>query len=187
MAVESGGSHEWSITVDNAGIEDGASVSGTSGETGGAVEALGGGHYAFRARGWFDGDTYEDAMAFAATFEITADPVSVTTTDAIESTTWDGETLVAESFRGDPDNEPLGAYELDRLDGYDGDAPTIITEQLLRDDQRRDAVALAAQYDADRVRLEEHDGTVPIFGSRTDGVFEYQGTYYEVSTEEIEG
>lgn len=187
MAIEAGGSHEWSITADNAGIEDGASVSGTSGETGGTIEGLGGGHYAFRARGWFEGDTYEDAMAFAATFEIDADPVSLTTTDAIESTTWDGETLVAESSRGDPDSDTLGAYQLERLDDYDGDAQSLITEQLLRNDQRRDTVALAAQYDADRVRLEEYDGTVPIFGSRSDGVFEYQGTYYEVSTEEVDG
>lgn len=186
MAVEPGESHEWSIAVDNAGIEDGASVSGTSGETGGTVEGLGGGHYAFRARGWFDEDTYEDAMAFAATFEIDADALAVTATDAIESTTWDGETLVADSSRGDPDSDTLGAYELERVDDYDDEAPTVITEQLLRNDQRRDAVALAERYDADRVRLEEYTGTSPIFGSRSDGVFEYQGMYYEVSTEEIE-
>jgi hypothetical protein len=62
----------------------------------------------------------------------------------------------------------------------------MITEQLLRNGQRRDAVALAETHDADRVRLEEYNSVVPIFGSQSDGVFAYQGTYYEVSTEDLE-
>lgn len=188
MSLEAGESHEWSLTADNTGIADGQSVSGASGTSDLTVEGLGGGHYAFRATGFFDEEVYDGTFAFAATVELDADPIQLTTTDAIEETEWDGETLVAHSSRGDPDSDrgTLGAYELERLDSYNGDAGRIVTEQLLRNEQRRDVVALAETHDADRVRLEELNTTVPIFGSRSDGVFEYQDTYYEVSTEEIE-
>lgn len=187
MIIEPGGSHEWTVTVDNEGIEDGEPVEGASGTSDLTVSGLGGGHYAFRARGWLADESYEEAMAFAAIFEFDEEPITLTTTTAIEETEWDGETLVARSERRDPDSEhtTLGAYELERLDSHEGNSPKLITEQLLRNPQRRDAVALAEQYDADRVRLEEYNATVPIFGRQSDGVFAYQGTHYEVSTREI--
>lgn len=56
---------------------------------------------------------------------------------------------------------------------------------MIRRNPRRDAVALAERHDADRVRIKEYNTTTPIFGSRSDGVFEYQGTHYEVTTTEL--
>ena len=41
------------------------------------------------------------------------------------------------------------------------------------------------EYDADRIRLEEYSGTTPIFGTSSDGVYEFQGAYYEVTTTEL--
>ena len=38
-------------------------------------------------------------------------------------------------------------------------------------------VALAYEYDVDAVRLEEYRASVPVFGSREDGVYEYQDRY----------
>lgn len=185
MTLEPGKNHEWTLTIDNESIES-EPITGTMGTGELDFEGLGGGHYAFRGRGRFEGETYDDTYGFAATFKFDSDFIKLTPTDEIEETEWDGDTLVAHSSRGDPESHTLGAFELQRLDEHVGETETVITEKLIRNDQRRDTVALAETYDADHVRLEEYSSTVPIFGSRSDGVFEYQGTYYEVSTREIE-
>ena len=185
MMVPGGESHTWTVTVDNGDIEDGEPVPRVSATEDVALAGLGGGHYAFRARGTLEG--HEDELAFAATFEFDAEPIALTPTNAVETTYWDGETLVAESSRGNPDGEydRLGAYELSRVDTPLEKARTVITEQVLRNEQLRDTLALAHQYDADAVRLEEYDGTRPIFGSRTDGVVAFQGERFEVTTREL--
>lgn len=185
MMLQPGESHEWTLTTDNESIES-RSVTGTTGTGALDFEGLGGGYYAFRGRGWFEGETYDDTFGFAATFEFDSDSIKLTPTDAIEETEWDGDTLVGHSSRTDPDTGSLGAFELERIEEARGETERVITEQLIRNDQRRDAVALAETYDADHVRLEEYSSTIPVFGSRSDGIFEYQDTYYEVSTREIE-
>ena len=188
MAVEPDDSHTWTVSIDNSGIVDGEPVPRMSGTEQLTLGGVGGGHYAFRARGWFEGESYQEAIAFAATFEFDGPPIQLTTTNSIESTEWDGETLVATSTRGDPDNEysKKGAFELQRVSDPAGNVQPVITEQVLRTEQLRDTIALAFEYDADRVRLEEYNGVTPIFGSNSDRVYEFQGSYYEVTTSIIE-
>lgn len=187
MAVQPGGSHTWTLTVDNEGIEDGAPVPRSGGEDSITVGGFGGGTYAFRSRGRFEGESHEDSIAFATTFEFDGDRLALTPTDAIDETSWDGETLVAQSSRGERgDSARLGAFELQRVEDPEGDPPRLITEQVLRRDRLRDVIALSRDRDAEAVRLEEYDSTHPIFGSRSDGVYEYDGTYYEVSTRELD-
>jgi len=188
MTVQPGKSHTWTVSIDNDGIVDGESVPRMSGTEQLTLRGVGGGHYAFRARGWFEEENHEESVAFAATFEFDGPPIELTRTASIESTEWDGETLVATSTRGDPDDEysKQGAFELQRVDDPGGGVRTIITEQVIRTEQLRDTIALAFEYDADRVRLEEYNGVTPIFGSDSDGIFEFQGSYYEVTTSVIE-
>jgi len=186
MGLSPEDSHTWTVSIDNEGIADGEAVPRASGTDQLTLGGVGGGQYAFRARGWFAGESYEESIAFAATFEFDGPPIELTTT-SIESVGFDGETLVATSTRGTPDSESstAGAFELNRVGDVDGDVRRVITEQVLRRPRLRDTIALAHEYDADRIRLEEYSGTTPIFGTSSDGVYEFQGAYYEVTTTEL--
>ena len=197
MSIDPGGTHTWRLTVAEDAVADGEPVD-RSGETGTeelSVAALGGGQYAFRARGWFE-DGYEDGTyAFGATFDVDAPTLSITPTNAIVDTRREDDTLVAESDRGDPEDGQFAAYELRRVGetGSNGEFPAdedvtrLITEQVLRNNQLRDAIALTIEYDVDTVRIEEHTGVTPVFGSNSDGYYEIDGTLYEVTTEAIDG
>ncbi|MXV60720.1 hypothetical protein GS429_01265 [Natronorubrum sp. JWXQ-INN-674] len=189
-------SYEWELSVDNAGIEDGTAIGGTGPSTArDPIPGLGGGEYAFGTDGWFDGP--DEKIGFCARFELEADELELTPTDDVAETAWEDEVLVARSSRGDPDGDysRLGAYELERIvdergagekrEGEESVEP-LLTETVLRNDQLRDVLALAREYDADRVRLEEHDASYPIFGSREDGRYEYDGVTYEITTSELE-
>jgi hypothetical protein len=189
MSIGPGGTHTWRLTVAESAVAEGEPVD-RSGETGTAdlsVEALGGGRYAFRARGWFEGGYDDGTYAFGATFDIDAPRLSITPTNAIIDTRWEDDTLITKSDRGDPEEGRLAAYELRRVDdGSDGETRRLITEQVLRNDQLRDAVALATKHDADAVRIEEYTGITPVFGSDSDGYYEIDDTVYEVTTEAID-
>ena len=191
MAVEPDHEHTWTMTVDNDGIESGESLTHAGGTESLTVAALGGGDYAFGARGWFD-DDIDDSYRFVATFALEGEDIAVTPTDSIVDTRVEAdvssETLVAESNRAEADDDHrLGAYELAVLEDPGGDVDRrLITEQLFRNDQLRDVLALAHEYDTDTVRLEEYSSTVPVFGAREDGVYEYQDRYYRIETSEID-
>ncbi|AFZ73314.1 hypothetical protein [Natronobacterium gregoryi] len=193
MYVDPGGSHTWTFTPTDEEIdgEDGR-PRGSGGTEDLTVPALGPGDYAFRARGWFEDERDEEILAFAVPVELEGDPFELTPSETIEEVDEKGGTLVARSSRGDPNGEHhrLGAYELTVLESAPGDLedepqPTI-TEQLLRRPRLRDAIALADDHDVSTVHLEEYDAVYPIFGSRSDGVYEYQDTYYRVQTRELE-
>lgn len=188
MSVPTGEQHTWTVTFDNDGIVEGKPVPRSGGTEDVAVAGVDGGHYAFRGRGWFEGDSHESAVAFAATFELDAEPMELTTTNAVGETEWEDETLVARSTRGDPNDEDylLGAYVLERIEAPTPKPRRLILEQVVRNDRLRDVLALALEREADRVRLEEYDGTVPIFGRNSERTFEFQGSYYEVRTRELE-
>lgn len=192
MFVDSGASHFWTVTPDNSGLADGDRIRDESGTESLTLTGVGGGIYAFRARGWVEDARSEEILALAATFELQGEPLELTPTNAIASVEWtedaDGDdVLVVRSDRGeDTEYQRSGAYELEVVDEPDADPRPVIAEQVIRDDQLRDAIALARERDAARVRLEGYDGTTPIFGRGSDGLYEYRGTYYRVRTRELE-
>jgi hypothetical protein len=188
MELPPDGSHAWTLSVDNAGIDDGTSIPRVSATENVTLAGLGGGQYAFRARGWLADDGYENAQAFAATVEFDADAIVLTPTSAIESTEWDGETLVAHSTRGDADDEAFtyAAYELQHVENPEKAPTSMITEQVLRNDQLRDTLALSYRHGASTVRLEEYTGITPVFGARSEGVIEFQGETFVVTTRELD-
>lgn len=188
MHLGPGEDHAWEVTFTAGGVEEGEPVPVASGTEAVTVAGVGGGHYAFRARGWFEGDGHERAQAFAATFDLDAPELELSPTDAIASTEYEGDVLVARSTRGDPDDEDyrLGAYELERVDEPHEDVRTLVTEQVVRRDRLRDALALSLEHDAERVRVREYDATHPLFGLREPQVFAYGDGHYEVSAREIE-
>ncbi|MDQ2074451.1 hypothetical protein RBH20_18110 [Haloarcula sp. H-GB4] len=184
MSLESGEEHTWTLTVIRGRVSDGASVKGVEGTESLAVTALGGGHYAFAADGWFAAGSPQDSIALAAGFDLNADPLQLTPTDAIAETEWDGETLVARSTRGEVgnDGDEHDAYILERIDDSEPDADQVIIEQVVRDDQLRDAIALSREYDADRVRIEEFTSATPPFKLDDSRIYGFRGERYQVTT-----
>lgn len=176
MSVPAGESHTWSVQIDNSAVEAGEMVPKASGTDDLTLAGVGGGWYAFRARGWFEDEDHEDDFAFAGMFEYEGDPLELATSNLIGETSFEDETLVTE-YAGEQQAE--GAYVLERVDGTD--AERVITEQLLRTPPRRDAVALADEYDADRVRLDGY--TAERYVPDPLGTFEYQGQQYELTEE----
>ena len=185
--LDNGETNEWDLRVDNDPVQAGSAIAGPGHGGRDPAVGLGGGEYAFGTRGWFEDESNEEAIGFCARFSLEADALELTPTDEIDDTEWKDDVLVARSTRGDPDSDAsrLGAYELERTDD-DVDAESMITETVLRNDRLRDVIALAREHDADRVRLEEYDATTPIFGSREDGAYEYDGETCEISTRELE-
>ena len=195
MFVDPGDTHTWTVTPTNDGIDEGAPVEPAGGTETIALAGVGPGAYAFRARGWVDGERSEKILAFAATFELEGESLELAPTNAIEDVEREeredgpGDRLVASSSRGDPDDEyhRSGAFELEVVEEpVEGEARSVITEQLVRQDRLRDAVALVRSHDVSAVRIEEYDGTGPVFGRDGDEVYEYQGAFYRVRTRELE-
>ncbi|AEM57530.1 hypothetical protein HISP_09855 [Haloarcula hispanica N601] len=182
--MAAGEDHTWTLTVTTGSVNDGAAIDRVQGTESLSADGLGGGHYAFATDGWFEAGSYEEPIALAASFDLQADPLQLTTTAAIAETEWDGETLVARSTRGeaDNDNDEHDAYMLERIDDSEPHAEQIIIEQVVRDDQLRDAIALSREYDAARVRIEEFTSSIPPFGLDDSRIYEFQGERYQVTT-----
>lgn len=183
--LEAGEDHAWTLTVTTGRVSDGAPIDSVQGTESLTVAGLGGGEYAFGTDGWFAAGSYEDPIALAAGFELNADPLQLTPTTAIAETELAGETLVARSSRGEPDDaDTRDAYILEQIDDSDITAQQVITEQVVRDNQLRDAIALSKEYDATRIRLEEFSNSIPPFGIDETRTYEYRGDYYRVTTTE---
>ncbi|MFC7324589.1 hypothetical protein ACFQMF_08355 [Halorubrum rutilum] len=182
--LAAGDEHTWTVTVANGRVGDGDSVEPVEGTESLTLAGLGGGHYAFGADGWFAAGSYEDPIALAAGFELEADPLQLRPTAAIAETERDGETLVARSTRGEPDGDGdrPDAFVLERVDGSETDAERVIVEQVVRNDQLRDAIALSRERDADRVRLEEFSNSIPPFGLDDARTYEFRDERYRVTT-----
>lgn len=182
--LAAGEDHTWTVTVRTGRVSDGAPIEAVQGTDSLTIDGLGGGQYAFGTDGWFAAGSYEEPIALAASFELQAAPLELTPTAAIAETAWDGETLVAQSTRGEAgeDGDDRDAYILERTADADGTPEQVIIEQVVRNDQLRDAIALSEEYDADRVRLAEFSNSVPAFGVDEARTYEFRGTRYRVTT-----
>lgn len=184
MRLEAGGQYTWTVTLVPGGVSDSASRSAIEEPDVVTVTGLGGGHYAFVTNGSLP--TVSSGMtniALAAGFDLHTDPLELTTTEAITETEWDGETLIARTTRGRPldTDDQRDAYVLERIADSDTTAEQVIIEQVVRNDQLRDAIALSQAYDAERVRLEEFSRYTTPFGLDGDvRKYEFRGNRYQV-------
>lgn len=186
MQLAPGERHTWTVTIDNDGIEEGAAVPPAGGTDEVDVSALGAGHYVFGTSGWWEGESHEEQIAFVARFELDAEPLQLTPTNAIQETEWDGDTLVATSDRHGANDRRLGAYDLSHVDEPTAEPRRMLTEHVLRHDQLRDTLALALEHDARRVRLEEYNGWFPIFGVHDVVSYEFRGEFFDVTAHELD-
>ena len=186
--LAAGDDHTWTLTVATGRLSDGDPIERVEGTESLPVAGLGGGHYAFGTDGWFAAGSHEKPIALAAGFELHTDPLQLTPTAAIEETEWDGETLVARSTRGEPDDEADRPDEfiLERTDDSGTDSKQVIAEQVVRNNQLRDTIALSQIYNADRVRLEEYSYSIPPFGLTEARTYEFQDDRYRVTANEGE-
>ncbi len=181
MELRSGERHTWSLSVDNAGVESGEPVGTASGTESLNLAGLGGGRYAFRAEGWFEGDGHENSLTLATTVTFDSDPLELVASNRITETSLDGETLVAQSDANHGGDSPP-TYVLER-GAQGGDPERLITEQVVRSPPLRDAVALAKRQDVDRVRLEAYGASRAGLGRGLLGDFEYRGQSYRLTAE----
>lgn len=124
--VAPGGSHEWTVEVDNSQEPS----TGTSREDGGTVAGLGGGEYVFEVSGWFE--EYSHGVGLGAEFELDGDQLELAASDDLAAER-NGETVVA-SIEGE--GEPTEAFVVERV-GEAGVPPgkpiyDRIAEQLVR-------------------------------------------------------
>ena len=181
--LEAGDEHSWTLTVRTGRVSDGASIDNVMEPEALTIAGLGGGDYAFGTDGWFESGSYEDPIALATGFELNAEPLQLTPTTAIAETELDGNTLVARSTRGEAnDADKRDTYILERIDGAETAAQQVIIEQVVRNNQLRDAIALIQEYDVTRVRLTEFSNSIPPFGVNEPQSYEFRGDYYRVTT-----
>jgi hypothetical protein len=137
-----GDRYEWTITVDNTGLDD------TDLELGGREEllipGLGGGQYAFGIHGQFEGADGPGAAVLAVgRFTVEGPPLELTRSRAVESSERDGDTVTVrigpEYGRHDRRSDPA-TLVVERL-GRGTEAPTVVTERLVRSWPERDAFA----------------------------------------------
>jgi len=183
MSLEAGDEHTWSLTVATGRVSDGVSIEHVEGTESLTLAGLGGGHYAFGTDGWFEAASPDESIALATGFELNTDRLQLTPTAAISETEWDGETLVARSTRGESDGEDdqPDTFVLERIDSSETDVERVITEQVVRNDQLRDSIALSRKHDADRVHLKEFSGSIPPFGLQDARTYEFEGNQYRVT------
>lgn len=185
MGLPPGEEHTWTMTVETGRVSDGEPIRQVGGQESMTIAGLGGGHYGFGISGGLDSGSGTRSVGLAAGFELNADPLRLVPTDAIVETAWDGDTLVATSNRSMPDGEEEpDEFVLERMDDSATDARQVIAEQVVRNPQLRDTLALCRQYDADRIRLEEYSATLPPFGVSEPLTYEYQADHYRVSARE---
>lgn len=150
------------------------------------VGGLGGGRYAFGIDGWFQGGSYDRKTAFAAIVEVRGAPVELTTTDAIENVTVNGDVLTARWTSGGGEHAHRATYVLERTNKPPDSH--LITEQIVQEgtgdnDLLRDALALATDRGVHEVRLTGQTASVPPFGVQ-ERVIEYKGKTYAISARE---
>jgi hypothetical protein len=183
--LAAGDEHTWTVTIATGRVSSGDPIDRVEGTESHTVTGLGRGHYAFGSDGWFGAGATDGSIALAAGFELNADALQLSPTDAIAETEWDGETLVARSTRnatGEADNPDV--FVLERIDGSAADARQVIAEQVVRNTRLRDAIALSQRSDAARVRLEEFSTVVPPFGIDEPRTYDFRGDRYRVTTRE---
>lgn len=187
MELPPGESHTWTVAL---GSDDLAKPRfRSSGTEDLEVGALGGGHYAFAARGWWDDQdstpSYEHKTVCAARVELDGDQLPLVPSHAVTGTRRDGDTVVVEADNPRSDGTPA-TFVLSR----DEDAPDprpMITEQVYRSWPLRDALAHATG--ADEVRVETTTGITPLFGVHADDdpAVEYDGRTYRLRAEARDG
>lgn len=183
MTLEASEEHTWTVTAATGRVSDGNPIEHAEGTESLTVAGLGGGHYTFGTNGFFAAGSHEESIALAAGFELNADPLQLTPTETIGETEWDGETLVARSTRELPDGEAdkFDTFVLERTDGSETDAKRVIVEQVVRDDQVRNAIALSRKHDAERVRLEWFSRSPTLFRLHDAPTYEFRGDHYRVT------
>jgi hypothetical protein len=188
--LPSGQTQHWTVTPTQEATESGTPVPSPEITTDVAARGFGGGVYAFGVDGLeIHPEQHGGSTTVATTFELDASPLELTRSDNIEETMMEGETLVARSARdtsGDEDG-PRTAYLLQRIETPPTDPQSRITEQVVRNHQLRDAIALARDRGVSRVRIEGYGENYPDeYRHHGTEYYEYEGVTYEATAERLD-
>ncbi|WP_266077684.1 hypothetical protein [Haladaptatus caseinilyticus] len=171
MMLESGGSHTWTLTVDNTIL--GGAIGGAQGTGEITLPGLGGGTYAFGIDGWFRGQKYDNGTGVATRFELVGDSLSLTPTDDLQVVGRDGDEKHVRA------GQASTTYLATRVENPNGETIRKIPEQVIRLTRIRNLLA-SFEDGVSRVRL---DGRDTSFGNST-VLIEYEGRTYRIETAE---
>lgn len=141
--LEPGDRYEWTVTVDNTSLNEPELE--LRGRDDLVVWGLGGGHYAFGTDGWFENGAGgpENSRLAVGRFAVEGAALELSHSAAVTSTSRDGDTVTVaidpEYGRHDRRSDPA-TLVVERL-GRGTEAPTVVTEQLIRGWPERDAFA----------------------------------------------
>lgn len=184
--LEAGEEHTWTATIETGRVSDGDRIEEVVFNEPLTTAGLGGGHYAFGIDGWFTNGSTEESIALATGFELETDPLKLAPTSDISVIKRDGDTLIARSTSDEEENGSSHSDEfiLERIENPDTTPKQVIVEQVVRDQQLRNAMALSQEHDAARVRIEAFSRYSPSL--RIDDIqsFVFQGSYYRVEINE---
>ncbi|WP_458204856.1 hypothetical protein [Haladaptatus sp. NG-SE-30] len=170
MMLGSGGSHTWSLTVDNSDL--GRALPRAEGTESLTLAGLGGGTYAFGISGWFEGENGTEGIGVAARFELDGDPLELAPTDDLEVVgTDDGEKHVRSEHSST-------TYVATRIEDSKHDTVRKIPEQIVRMTPLRNLLA-SFEDGGNSVRLDGRDSYLT-----ETRVYEYDGATYRIEERE---
>ncbi|WP_158057016.1 hypothetical protein [Halorussus halophilus] len=176
--LESGGSHTWTLTVDNTDLDQ--PIPTAQGTEDISVPGLGAGTYALGVSGWFRGQSDERQIAFVRRFELTGDSLELTPV-GIESVERNDGTVVVTTTKSNS-KKRLTATRV-------GDPPEepkrVVTEQVLRTTAVRNALAhFEAGVETVRVENAREEMASVILATQGPTYVRYDGDTYKVETSE---
>ncbi|WP_049970330.1 hypothetical protein [Haladaptatus cibarius] len=171
MMLKSGGSHTWTLTIDNTNLEDAIGTTGGTEEV--TLAGLGGGIYAFGISGWFQGQNYDASVGVATRFELVGDSLSLTPTNDLTEVNRDGDEKHVRASETDV------TYRATRVENPDEEPMRKLPEQVIRITPIRNLLA-SFEDGVSRVRL---DGRNTYLGETPQHI-EYEGVTYRIETVE---
>ncbi|GAA0231095.1 hypothetical protein GCM10009000_053070 [Halobacterium noricense] len=171
MMLQSGGSHTWNLTIDNATL--GGRIDGAQGTEDITLPGVGGGTYAFGISGWFEGQEYDNGTGVATRFELVGDSLSLTPTDDLREVGRDSE---EKHVRADETN---ATYLATRVEKPDGGTVRKIPEQAIRIAPIRNLLA-SFEDGISQVRLDGRN----VYLRETPQHIDYKGAVYKIETVE---
>lgn len=181
MSLDPGDGHRWTLAVSSEPPNPRVRAVADEGDI--SVYGLGAGTYAFGVAGWFEDEDYEHKTVFAARFELTGDPVTLTPSEAVREAARDGDVVTVRADGAEGEDAREATYVLERAEDA-GDAREMITEQVIRRWPLCDALA-HVEDGVREVRVESTTGSVPAFGVRDDAApIRYDGEAFRARVED---
>lgn len=176
-----GGSHTWSLSIRNDGLE--RPVEPVTADETLELRALGPGQYAFVVVGSYGGEgepwrESQPVVGYAAPFTVEGDPLELTPTNRVQDVARDGETVTVTVGADDPDRSVTVTRRTEEEAPAGDQRTTYVTESVYGNPLLRDVLA---QFEpgVERVTVRTNGRLGTRF--HRGATFAYEGTTFEVT------